>query len=206
MKSSLKKLALTLALTFGITVLFSSIQTSATENNTTLQKLDNYKEIIHDDGSITRITEIPELNIRDEVTFNKITGDVIINGNHFNISSISNAEKYKENKIMTRSSVDTWVFQVRDEKAVPIGTTVSAGLSLLSIWTGVPSSKLAQTFLSFSGLAIGSTLNDQLKVVIYQYRSKYQIDGRYKYKHSYLFQWKGKTFYKTENELFTERP
>ena len=96
MKSSLKKLALTLALTFGITVLFSSIQTSATENNTTLQKLDNYKEIIHDDGSITRITEIPELNIRDEVTFNKITGDVIINGNHFNISSISNAEKYRK--------------------------------------------------------------------------------------------------------------
>lgn len=116
-----------------------------------------------------------------------------------------------QNQIIANASernraATVWVSEGRFVRDVPIGTTVSAGISLLSIKLGIPSSKPAQAFLTIIGIPLSSIVNDELKVVIYQYRSKYKIDGRYKYKHSYLYQWKGQTFYKQENEFFTERP
>lgn len=99
-----------------------------------------------------------------------------------------------------------WVSEGRFVRDVPIGTTVALGISLLSIKLGIPSSEPAQYFSALIGVPLSTLVNDELKVVVYQYRSKYKIDGRYKYRHSYLYQWKGKTFYKHENEFFTERP
>ena len=211
MKCLLKKIAFTLALTFGVTIVFTSTPAKATEINSILKKLDNYKEIIHDNGSITRIIEIPELNIKDEITYNQSTNKLLVNGTPINFQFPSNSDKYKElpslkENFLRNSSSITWTFQIRTVRDIPIGTTVSTAVTLLSIWTKVPASRIAQTFLAFSGLTLSSILNDQLKLVIYQYRSKYPIAGRYKYKHSYLFSWKDNTFYKTQKEFFTERP
>ncbi len=211
MKNLLKKIALTLTFTLGSTMIPTYIQTSAEEKTLALEQLDNYKEVINSDGSITRIIEIPELNIRDEITYNKETGKLIINEETFYISPLPEIKGRRE--IISEESLSSqnraaivWVSEGRTVRSIPIGTTVSAGIATLSILTGVPASKLGQIFLSFSGLALGSILNDELSVIIYQYRSKYQIDGRYKYKHSYHFQWKGSTFHRAENEFYTERP
>lgn len=68
---------------------------------------------------------------------------------------------------------------------VPAGTLVGAAISLTSIWSRVPASRVKQTVLTLTSLALGETLDKSIKV---KRTSKPVKDGsmcykQYKYKH-----------------------
>ncbi|MFR2529474.1 MAG: hypothetical protein ACLS9F_17660 [Clostridium paraputrificum] len=223
MKKLLQKIALSLTLIIG-TMSTSAFASTTIENNNynftpsenaILEKISNPIEIKNPDGSITRIIEIPELNLRDEYTISKDGKQVTINNQTFdldllmpNLKNQFNIENENINlKIRSRAPrTIQWVYQVTTTNNVPIGITVSAGLSILSIKTGIPAKKLTQKFMVVIGIPLSSILNNELKVQIKQYRSKYKIDGRYKYKHVYNYMWKTKTFHSNSLEFYTERP
>lgn len=81
---------------------------------------------------------------------------------------------------------------------VPAGTLVGAAISLTSIWTRVPASRVKQTVLTLTSLAVGETLDKIIKVKIKQYRTSKPVkDGsmcykQYKYKHKSTWYYKKK--------------
>ncbi|MEK3892631.1 hypothetical protein MKZ04_09345 [Bacillus sp. FSL W7-1354] len=77
---------------------------------------------------------------------------------------------------------------------VPAGTLVGAAISLTSIWSRVPASRVKQTVLTLTSLAVGETLDKLIKV---KRTSKPVQDGsmcykQYKYKHKSTWYYKKK--------------
>ncbi|MCY8549736.1 hypothetical protein MOD25_07425 [Bacillus haynesii] len=131
----------------------------------------------HENGIVEAI--VMENKHTTHIQYNPATGMTILNG--------VTLETKKEFEMGLPAYKEVYMGTVTNN--VPAGTLVGAAISLTSIWTRVPASRVKQTVLTLTSLAVGETLDKLIKVKIKQYRTSKPVkDGsmcykQYKYKH-----------------------
>lgn len=140
----------------------------------------------HENGIVEAI--VMENKHTTHIQYNPATGMTILNG--------VTLETKKEFEMGLPAYKEVYMGTVTNN--VPAGTLVGAAISLTSIWTRVPASRVKQTVLTLTSLAVGETLDKLIKVKIKQYRTSKPVkDGsmcykQYKYKHKSTWYYKKK--------------
>ncbi|MBM6848633.1 hypothetical protein H6A00_16425, partial [Bacillus licheniformis] len=113
----------------------------------------------HENGIVEAI--VMENKHTTHIQYNPATGMTILNG--------VTLETKKEFEMGLPAYKEVYMGTVTNN--VPAGTLVGAAISLTSIWTRVPASRVKQTVLTLTSLAVGETLDKLIKVKIKQYRT-----------------------------------
>ncbi|MCY9262755.1 hypothetical protein MOF20_05920 [Bacillus haynesii] len=125
----------------------------------------------HENGIVEAI--VTENKHTTHIQYNPATGMTLLNGVIL--------ESKKEFEMGLSAYKEVYMGAVTNN--VPAGTLVGAAISLTSIWTRVPSSRVKQTVLTLTSLALGETLDKLIKVKIKQYRTSKPVkDGSMCYK------------------------
>lgn len=204
-----KLTALVLVTSVGISTLSPAIIVKATTE-------DAYEEIYEDinlgieeleNGNIRGV--LNENGINSIIEYNPFLGETYLNGELLPTDiSIDNSENNMYNSRYNYS----WVYLGTVNHSIPIGTTVSTAISLVSIWTGIPLSKVKQTILVGGGLAISQKLDNIITLKKMQYRTSKMVTEpqmtrpQYKYRDKVWYYYKGKQLDGIVYDFFGSKP
>ena len=181
-------------------MIFLNLSVVSAEKSTTSEDEINVEvnQEVHEDGTIH--AEIVTDSEIAEVIYNPETGETYLNGELIDMT----VEKNSNHEISPFAhdggcggsglvSVGTYKYNV------PIGSTIAIAAGLITIWTGVPASRITQSLILLVGGPASTKLNKLLQTETKQYRTskKVQEPGmcfpQYKYINNNRYIFNGKT-------------
>lgn len=175
----MKKIILSIIIILLLTINFSNFQflnsdTVAAKSNDVETNDINLTKTIDEDGIVHAELTTPQENAK--IIFNPKSGETYLNDKL--IKSKYKWDKNEEGAITPYANLPIGsggsVYLGTYYYDIPVGTTINTAAALITIWTGLPTSKIAQTIIVLTGVSL-TRLDSLLDVEVREYRTAKKV-------------------------------